>query len=148
MPSYTDLLHFNEATRMYTWPKYADVKISDHFTTLELRCHCVFPDCNEQTISSELIDRLEKLRESGARPITVNSGYRCQKQQSYLLHAGYQATPGTSQHTLGQAADVSIQGMTGPEIEAAASQIFKSIGVAGNWAHLDTRDDKVRRWTY
>jgi len=54
----------------------------------------------------------------------------------------------TSTHEMGKAADCSSSGLTTAEFIKLAALKFKSIGIAKAFAHLDLRDDKIRRWNY
>jgi zinc D-Ala-D-Ala carboxypeptidase len=131
----------------FIWQKGAPpAPLTKHFTTKEFDCSCSFPQCQEQRISIELIGFLELVRQEYGRPITVTSGYRCQWEQEDLRRRGYETASGKSQHELGNAAD--IKGGQMPPLVPILEKYFKSIGLARTWAHVDTRADKLRRWSY
>lgn len=132
----------------FTWNKGERFSLTPFFTTAELACPCKFPSCVEQRISQDLVRRLEKLREFVLVPIRINSGYRCPKQQDYLTRQGFPTAAGTSQHELGNAADISVYDMDGRVLAEHARSEFKAIGTARTWIHVDIRDDKTRRWDY
>ena len=129
-----------------------------YFFTEEFECHCVYPECQkgEQKVAVELIRRLCELREKLMLPILVRSGYRCSRHQADLREGGLKTASGTSTHELGCAADVMPKEpesnlpskATMKRFLMLAEGLFKSIGVAKSFLHVDLRDDKKRRWTY
>lgn len=78
----------------------------------------------------------------------VNSGYRCKKKQQQLREQGYETAVGVSQHELGNAADLACSPMGMINLKAAANLEFSALGEAKTFIHVDTRKDKMRRWTY
>lgn len=78
----------------------SDYRISDHFTLSEMACK----DGSDKVLySTELMDKLEKLRAYGGFTVHINSGYRS---PSYNRKIGRASK---SQHTLGTAADISVR---------------------------------------
>lgn len=116
---------------------------SSHFSAAELACrHCGVNECNPM-----LVDALEQLRGLVGVPITVDDAYRC---------AAHNAAVGGvkhSEHELGQAADIKIQGMTPAEMYRAALRVQAfaggGIGVAEHqgYIHVDARP-RLARWCY
>jgi uncharacterized protein YcbK (DUF882 family) len=143
-------INFSPETGYYTWTKGTDVKLSDHFTTHEFACPCTHPECQEQRLSADLVDRLERFRIALGSPVKVSSGggYRCSRYQADLRARGYETAKGVSQHELGNAADLASQEHTGLELAVQAGFFFRAIGTARTWIHVDTRADKLRRWEY
>ena len=122
-------------------------QLSTHFSLDEFKCPC--GNCKIVEIDMELVDKLERLRSLLGSKLTITSGYRCQDYQDQLTLRGYETSKGTSQHTLGMAADVMNGIATGQELAGCAVQAgFKAIGVGNNFIHVDLRADKERRWTY
>ena len=117
--------------------------LSEHFSRHEFRCHC--SDRSAQLchasgpISMELVRALEHLRQAIAhetleeRPITVHSGFRC-----IPWNAECGGVP-DSQHVLGLAADISVQGLSAHELMAIAQaeNKFGGRGEYGTFIHLD-----------
>ena len=132
--------------RYYSWTKGEDIELSPHFRSGEFSCQCAHSDCVLQTVSMDLIDKLERVRVEVGRPIKVTSGFRCAKHQAELVAGNRVKTVPNSTHQLGHAADISCAQMT-PLMEACRKE-FKAIGIAKTFLHVDLRDDKVRRWTY
>lgn len=124
------------------WVRGSGGNLSKHFKASEFECNC---GCIEQQIDSQLIDKLEELRYLVKIPIMVTSAYRCLEKQKQLESAGYQ-TVKNSQHLLGRAADLTCGDLDSLLLEA--HKVFKAIGVARNFIHVDLRDDKVRIWSY
>ena len=114
---------------------------SEHFAADELKCrHCGVNMCRQ-----ELLTALEDLRALVGRPIHVNDAYRCP-----VHNAAVGGAP-NSEHMLGLAADIRIEGMTPAEMYKVARQVpaFKGIGVAEhqNYIHVDVRAAEAR-WCY
>jgi uncharacterized protein YcbK (DUF882 family) len=141
-------INFNTETGFYTWTKGTDVKLSDHFTTHEFACPCTHPECQEQRISAALIDKLERLRAALGAAIRITSGYRCSRYQADLRARGFETAAGVSEHELGQAADLQCAAHSGPDLAVLAALLFRAVGIAATWIHVDLRADKLRRWTY
>lgn len=129
-----------------TWNKGAPLfNLSTHFTSKEMECQCSYHDCLIQTISQDILDKIERVRVSYGMPIAVTSGYRCKKHQADLTSQGYQ-TATNSQHCLGNAVDVRGPLLKNLELELAKE--FMALGIARSFIHADLRADKVRRWYY
>lgn len=130
----------------FNWKKGENLKLSNHFNSLEFTCSCKNSDCVEQKISKELIEKLEKIRSKLGNSIIITSGYRCLKHQQELLNNPKIETVKNSQHVLGLACDVTTNNLS--MLLTLLEQEFKAIGLAKTFYHVDLRDDKIRRWTY
>ena len=112
--------------------------LSSNFSKKAFACKC----CGVSKASKKLIDGLQELRESVDRPIVIVSGYRCTK---HNINVGGATN---SQHMLGNAADIKIEGMTIDEIIDAVEKrdVFKNggIGMYKSWVHVDVRPGKAR----
>lgn len=124
------------------WQKGDDYQVGQHFRLCEFECKCSLPSCQEQRISLDLVRNLDRVRRASNSPLSVNSAYRCPEHNRAV--GGVEG----SQHTLGNAVDCSSSAKTPLELRLIAQHFFKAIGTGSNFLHLDTRDDKVRRWTY
>ena len=90
-------------------------------------------------LDSLLLYKLQKLRDTTERPIIVTSGYRTKE---YNKKVG--GSP-KSQHMLGKAVDIKINGLTPDEIAIKAEKIgFGGIGIYKTFVHLDVRHIKTR----
>jgi uncharacterized protein YcbK (DUF882 family) len=131
---------------LFYWPKGTNEQLSVHFSTKEFECHCRRPACGQQRIAVDMVERLEDVRSSIKIPLTVTSGFRCTAHQLELTQWGFETAKGKSQHELGRAVDLTCRNMSG--LAAVAGTVFKAVGVARSFVHVDLRDDKFRRWAY
>lgn len=104
-----------------------------HFSNTELACH----HCHLNNCKQELVDMLEQFRTAVGKPITINDAYRCPQHNKDIGGAI------RSQHVLGMAADVSVQGLKATELEVIAHTCSMVTGIGrndhSNYIHLDTR---------
>ena len=116
--------------------------MSEHFQIEEFACH---DGCGFCLPNPKLIAALEKLRALIGKPIIINSGCRCKKQNAKV---GGEVN---SQHLMGNAADIVAHGATMNELFVAATEIpeFKQggIGIYDTWVHVDVRNTGTpARW--
>jgi len=118
-------------------------KLSDHFRRHELACHC----CGQCNVSPRLIEALEELRGLlSDSPIHITSGCRCVSHNDAVGGVHY------SRHTVGEAADIAVQGHDPVEVAMAAEKVTAirngGIGVYGSFTHIDVGygDDRPARW--
>ncbi|KGE77663.1 D-Ala-D-Ala carboxypeptidase family metallohydrolase [Halomonas salina] len=114
-------------------------KLSTHFARSEFACNC---GCGFDTVDLETLMVLSEIREHFDAPVTVTSGCRC---PDYNHRVGG-ATQ--SQHTLGRAADIQVQGVKPAEVQdwVEANFPYSSVGRYANFTHVDTRSDGPARW--
>lgn len=115
--------------------------LSEHFSTKELACH----DCGKCEVTPELIAALEALRALGPEPILVDDAYRCPEHNAEV--GGVSA----SQHILGKAADIRIQGLNLQQMYDRAKSIpaFAQGGIGvyqEGFIHVDVRSG-IARWS-
>lgn len=88
--------------------------------------------------------RLLNLSESVGERVDVSSGIRSQAQQDALIAGGNDRAATQSQHTVGDAADISVAGMPNRDLAGAAvaSGEFERVNVypGGGDVHVDQRD--------
>ena len=121
--------------------KINDFQLSENFNLQEFEC--THPDHRHVRVDSELVEKLQELRERLGLPMIINSGYRCPERNEQVGGAE------NSQHLFGKAADVSLhnQAMSGQDISSLARGIeFTGIGLYDNFIHLDVRDGKPAKW--
>ena len=123
---------------MIAWSRGNVRPLSVHFNSKEFVCRCGI--CIPQRITQDLINKLEQVRQLYGLPVTITSGFRCQRYQGILRGKGLQTAVGTSTHELGQAAD--ITGADLPLLAEVCKKVFKAVGIASNFVHVDTRADK------
>lgn len=100
-------------------------------------------ECKDGThtvkLDSSLLYKLQKLRDEIGKPIIVTSGYRTKEYNNKIGGAK------NSQHMLGKAADIKINGLSPDEIAIIAEKIgFGGIGIYKTFVHLDVRQIKTR----
>lgn len=140
-----------EVDGYYVWNKGEYFKLSDHFTTKEMTCHCKYQTCKEQRISKDLIQRLENIRLQVNQPLIVTSAFRCKEHQDYIRGSGQSTVVAKkqSQHELGNAVDILPK--DGKDIRTKFLDIcdnqFTAIGLSDKFLHVDMRKDRIR-WEY
>lgn len=127
----------------YVWKRGQKHHLSPSFTANEFECQC--KKCDVQMISSDLIKSLQKVRNM-VGPLIVTSGFRCAAHQAALRGSGILTAVGTSQHELGNAADIRAPNMA--LLQQVVEEEFDAVGYASTFFHVDTRRDKERRWKY
>jgi hypothetical protein len=136
---------------------------SAHFGDAELRCHgtsCgpLRTGCKVNGCTQALVDALEALRGAADKAwvqrfgeqvfpgVTVDDAYRCPIHNSSTPNAAI-----SSQHVLGNAADIRIPGMAAAQLELIARTIpaIQGIGRADiqNYLHIDVRPNPAQ-WCY
>ena len=122
-------------------------RLAPSFTVREFRCR---DGSDVVMIDESLVMLLQCIREHFGKPITITSGYRT---------AAHNAAVGgakSSQHLLGRAADIQVQGVSVEDVAAYAESLMPGWGGVGRypvkagrakgWVHVDTRPNKSR-WT-
>lgn len=111
--------------------------LSEHFSREEMACRC----CHGlplDGISPALLAGLEKLRKTiGNKPVNVSSAYRCED-NNYNV-GGVR----NSQHVLGKAADIWVEGYSSYRLGGICEEIFDGVGIyiEQDFVHVDMRDD-------
>ena len=107
------------------WPR--------NFTKEEFACKgkaC----CNKSApMDGVLLQKLQQLRETIKRPITITSGFRC---NHHNAHVGAKQ----SWHTLGRACDIKVRGVDVDALATLAREVFNGVIVYESWVHVDVRD--------
>jgi len=113
--------------------KINNIKIAKYFYLYEFQCPC----CKRVILHSDLLKRLNSLREAINRPIYINSGYRCKDENEEVG-----GVPG-SFHKLGMAADIWAKDINILDLAIYAKGVgFNGIGKYKRFLHLDVRDTK------
>ena len=96
--------------------------LSKNFTRKDFKCPC---GCSRQMVDSELVEKLQAIRDKLGKAIKVTSGYRC------LSHnAAVGGSPG-SKHRYGMAADWRLvdRSINPAALGIIAAQYFKAVGI-------------------
>ena len=113
------------------------MQLTKNFSTKELQCPC----CGRVAMNSQLLDKLQSVRDLLGFPLTINSGFRCAEHNKAVG-----GSP-NSQHLLGKAVDISMRGLTGEKkhrlLKAAFIHGFNGLGVYSTFLHLDVRENHV-----
>ena len=113
-----------------------------YFKREEFTC----PDCGQNEIKDELIEKLDKAREIAGVPFVITSGFRCPKHNKEIG-----GSP-TSSHLKGLAADIKTSNSRErfKILDALLKVGFKRIGIGENFIHADIDKDKVQEvaWDY
>lgn len=127
-------------------------QLTEHFNEDEFRCKCAENKYREEDgfcggkswPDPNLIPMLEALRARlGGKPITINSGCRCPKYNATLPDSAP-----TSQHILGKAADIVVEGVSPDEVAAEAEKLgFGGVGRYDGFTHVDIRPGRGR-WDF
>ena len=135
------------AIKQYSLKKDGAKQLSPAFRVREFRCR---DGTDTILIDEALVLLLQCIREHFGKPVTITSGYRT---------AAHNASVGgakSSQHLLGRAADIRVQGVSVEDVAAYAESLMPGWGGVGRypvkagrakgWVHVDTRANKSR-WT-
>lgn len=134
-----------EMIRQYSFAKNGNRRLAPDFKVRELRCR---DGTDTVMVDEALTVVLQCIREHFGKPVTITSGYRT---------AAHNAAVGgakSSQHLLGRAADIRVQGVSVEDVAAYAESLMPDWGGVGRypvkagraagWVHVDTRADKAR----
>lgn len=134
-----------EMIRQYSFAKNGDRRLAPDFKVRELRC---WDGSDTVMVDETLTVVLQCIREHFGKPVTITSGYRT---------AAHNAAVGgakSSQHLLGRAADIRVEGVSVEDVAAYAESLMPDWGGVGRypvkagrttgWVHVDTRAEKAR----
>ncbi|MFG2730023.1 DUF2272 domain-containing protein [Streptomyces canus] len=131
-----------------TGPTVRPQKLSPNFTVGEL-VSSGGTAADIARISPALVRCLQALRDRLGKPVTISSGYRSWA-RNVAVYRARGATPTLSRHCSGQAADISVAGMSGLDLARAALDACGrdiAVGIGATYAHIDVRGSWAR-WSY
>ena len=119
--------------------------LSKNFSRSEFACKGTNCCGHSAPVQPELISALQALRNQLNLPLSITSGFRCNRHNESVGGAA------RSFHTLGMAADVACpEEMTAEDLAQAAETIAAfqqgGIGIYPSWVHLDVRTTGKARW--
>ena len=112
-----------------------DIQLTANFNLREFACR----HCGALKIDPALVTRLQQLRDRVGKAINITSGYRCPTHNRAVGGAA------NSQHLLGKAADMWVEGMSPDTLATHAEAVgFGGIGIYDTFVHVDTRSGRAR----
>lgn len=134
-----------EMIRQYSFAKNGNRRLAPDFKVREFRCK---DGTDTVMVDETLTVVLQCIRDHFGKAVTITSGYRT---------AAHNAAVGgakSSQHLLGRAADIRVQGVSVEDVAAYTESLMPDWGGVGRypvkagratgWVHVDTRADKAR----
>ena len=107
--------------------------LTKNFSRQEFACKC---GCGKADINYILVSVLQEIRDHFGQPIKIASGLRCEKRNQQVKGAK------KSQHLLGNAADIVIDGVQPRDIAAFANTLMPGWGgikAYPRFTHVDVR---------
>jgi uncharacterized protein YcbK (DUF882 family) len=121
--------------------RYSDLNVTENFKAGEFFCHdgSVYPIKWYKRLK-QLCEVLEVIRSEFKKPIKITSGYRTVQHNKKVGGSKH------SQHVIGKAADIKINGVSSQEIAQKAKELMQNgiipkggIGIYKSFVHIDTR---------
>ena len=122
--------------------------MTENFKKIEFDCKCGCEMPEDVLVNiTKLANQLQYVRDNVARPININSGYRCE------AHNKSVGGSENSQHLIGKAADIVIQGLDPvldtydylEELILSGEILQGGLGMYQTFTHYDIRKMK-KRW--
>ena len=131
--------------------KHDDYQLAYGLTNREFRCKCGFLECQFTIFDHALLKAYEEFRKIVDMPLTITSGYRCQRHHYINVYNGDLQKLTKSQHLLGKAIDISIANLVNKFQLATLVEIAKTAGFkfiktyeTRKFIHMDTREEEMK----
>ena len=114
-------------------------------TDRKLLCTCGHQDCDKRSVSQEVLDMVQLVREDANRPLSITSGGRCPNHPNEV----HRSKPADHQKCM--AVDISVSDglQRGELVDLGIKRGFNAIGVADTFIHLGYRPgQKLIMWSY
>lgn len=124
----------------YSYSAGAETRLSPHFKVKEF--HSKKDPSDIVKVDEKLLRLLENIRNHTGKPVHINSGYRSPEYNKTVKNASPK-----SQHCLGKAADIRIEGVSPAQVAEIAECYLGSsggIGVYKTFTHVDVRSGCAR----
>ena len=131
--------------RQYSLVRDGNRRLTPDFKVRELRCK---DGTDTVMVDEALTVVLQCILEHFGKAVVITSGYRT------AAHNAKVGGAKSSQHLLGRAADIRVQGVSVEDVAAYAESLMPDwggvgrypmkVGRATGWVHVDTRTDKAR----
>lgn len=126
------------------------MKLTNNFSLSEFKCKCGKCEMPTEVLTNviQLAKQLQVIRDVIKKPITINSGYRCEAHNKKI------GGEKNSQHLFGKAADIKVTGVSSLQVNKTIEQLVKDgkikiggLGLYNTFNHVDIRPNKAR-WDY
>lgn len=116
-------------------------------TDPKLLCTCDHPECDHRSISQDVLNKVQLIREDANRPLTVTSGGRC----SFHPDEVHRSKPADHQKCVG--VDIFYKSITERNelMVLAGRHGATAVAFGKSFVHMgwrDVPDNRVRTWEY
>ena len=125
----------------YSLKRDGEKKVSEHFQVKEFQCK---DGSDKILIDTELVNKLEIIRQYFNKPLYITSGYRTESYNKKVSNST------NSYHCKGSAADIRMNGVS-PTTIALFCEFYLFVDTGGiglykgnGFVHIDTREKKTR----
>lgn len=118
-----------------SFAKGSDIQLSKNFHLSEWQCLC--GHCSRTTVDFNHVEKLQLLRDSLGRSISINSAYRCPAHNSEVGGVV------NSEHVMGCATDIDVEGMSPAQVQSKCEN-FDGLGYYSSFTHVDSRGYTAR----
>jgi uncharacterized protein YcbK (DUF882 family) len=125
---------------MQIYKKHDTIQLTKNFSLKEFQCQCKNADCVDIPVDTDFINKIQMIREKYGKPMSISSGYRCQKHNAKI--GGAKA----SMHMSGKSIDIADFRQELQKWVLANTDFIKSLGLqcedfkfTKTWCHFDNK---------